>query len=272
MQPIKLFYFLWPFLAAAQTITKTSEKDTFFICYGKIAPEKVFGYDLVILEPQLYTVVEILEFKRRNQKVIGYISLTEVHPSANLYLPIKEYSFGENATWGSSYIAINKPMAQEIILKEVANIMSKGFDGLFMDNLDNASEWGVLREHKTSLVELIHKIKKKHSNAYLMQNSGLFLAEDLNEVSHSILVESVVTAYNFRDKQYAFRKKEETNQRLLELTKLKAQLKKPIYILEYADTTSMKIMVEDALASTKFSVEVAQIDLQNIPVFTSKNN
>lgn len=272
MRHIKLFYFLLPFLATAQNATKSPKTDSFFICYGKIMPEKVFGYDLVILESQLYNSEEIKQFKAQNNTVIGYISLTEIHPTSTLYDKIKNYTFGKNAIWGSYYIDIAKPQAREIIYQEVDNIMQKGFDGLFMDNLDNASQWGVLKDHKHSLVQLVKEIKKRHSSIYLMQNAGLFVAKDLKNITDSILIESILTAYNFEKSEYAFREGSSSNNLLQELTKLKKECKKQVYILEYAETEKMKKIVETSLSKTTFSYAVANIDLQNIPEFINTNN
>ncbi|MDP5231333.1 MAG: endo alpha-1,4 polygalactosaminidase [Cellulophaga sp.] len=272
MRHIKLFYFLLPFLATAQNATKSAKTDSFFICYGKIMPEKVFGYDVVILESQLYNTDEIKQFKAQNNTVIGYISLTEIHPTSTLYEKIKNYTFGKNDIWGSYYIDIAKPQAQEIIYQEVDSILQKGFDGLFMDNLDNASQWGVLKDHKCSLVQLVKEIKKRHSSIYLMQNAGLFVAKDLKNTTDSILIESVMTAYNFEKNEYAFREDTSKKNLLQELTTLKKECKKQIYILEYAASEKMKETIETSLSKTTFSFSVANIDLQHIPEFKNINN
>lgn len=271
MRHIKFIYFLLPFLATAQISNKQNNNDNFFICYGKIAPETVKGYHVVIIESQLFTAEEIAVFKKNNQKVVGYISLTEVHPTSTLYADLENFTFGKNEIWNSYYIDISKIQAQKVLLDEVSRMLKKGLDGLFLDNLDNVSEWGVLKSQKDTLVAFIKTINNTWESIYLIQNAGLFVSDELANSTDVILVESVVTLYDFEKKEYAYRAEVEKKNIIKNLKAIKKKNKQTIYILDYANEYAMKTKVENELSTLKMPFFIANIDLQNKPFFYNSN-
>ena len=107
MRPISIIYFLLPFLASSQIKEGYRLDKELFVCYGKIAPATVQGYDMVIIEAQHYSASEIETFKIYNHRVLAYISLTEVHQTADHFTDIKPFSFGKNENWNSRYIDIS---------------------------------------------------------------------------------------------------------------------------------------------------------------------
>ena len=137
-----------------------------FICYGKIAPETVKGYGLVILEAQHYSTQDIEVFKKHNHKVLAYLSLTEVHKTAVHYSAINPYTLGKNNNWDSYFIDISNNKAKKILLSLITDLSTKGFDGLFLDNLDNVSQWGQLKDKEADLLNLIKRIKRQNKKSY----------------------------------------------------------------------------------------------------------
>lgn len=264
MQLINIMYFLLPFLTSNSIHSNESLKDPIFICYGKISPESIKGYQIVVLESQHYNEKEIALFKKNNTKVLAYLSATEVNEYSFFYNDIKQYTLGNNNTWNSHYIDIKNPKAQQILLNAIETINKKGFNGLFLDNLDNVSKWGELPSQKNNLISFLQKIKKRNSNFYLIQNSGLFIAEELKNTINAILIESVVTKYNFKEKKYELRDEES---KTILLNNLKKVNKPPIFILEYADTKQMKERISKELKKIGYNYFIAQIDLQSIPEF-----
>lgn len=269
MRPISFIYFILPFLASSQINEDIRLDKELFICYGKITPEAAQGYDMVIIEPQLYSASEIKAFKRYNHKVLGYFSLTEVHHTAVHFSGIKAFTFGKNDNWNSSYIDISNKKAQDIILESIAKLAEKGLDGFFLDNLDNASEWGVLKNRKNDLVRLIKEIKRKHKQAILVQNAGLFVSKELKNTTDAILMESVFTLYDFQKKMYGYRDENSKLKMISELDDQKRALKKPIILVEYVADSLMKEVVEADLKDLGYSYFIANIDLQSTPKFTN---
>ncbi|MEE9364021.1 MAG: endo alpha-1,4 polygalactosaminidase [Cellulophaga sp.] len=268
MRLINIIYFLVPFLGSSQNTEAINLNKDLFICYGKISPEMIKGYGLVIIETQHYSALEIEIFKSNNETVLGYLSITEVHKSSFFYNEIKEYTIGENKNWGSSYLDISNVTCREVLFKVISKMIEKGVDGLFLDNLDNVSQWGNLKEKKEPLISFIKEIKDRNPSLYLMQNSGLFLNNELKKSTNSILVESLLTAYNFETRSYTFRDAALKKKLLKNLKKI---TNKSVYLVEYADELEMKNKIEEELKSIGFPYFIGNINLQTNPNFSTKN-
>ncbi|RKR14581.1 uncharacterized protein (TIGR01370 family) [Maribacter vaceletii] len=270
MQLISMFYFLLPFLGVSQMHTKdNSIQEKLFVCYGKVNPELVKGYALVIIESGHYSSSEIAVFNKNNKKVVAYLSLSEVNEYASFYKEIKPYTLGKNDTWNSHFIDIKNKNAQQVLLNEINRMQKKGVQGLFLDNLDNVSKWGNLYNQKEEFISFLKNLKSKNKDIYLVQNGGLFLAKDFKNITNAILIESVISSYNFEKKEYKLRDKVTKKQIVENLRATKKQVKKPIYIIEYAETLEMKTIINKELKKMGFSSFVGQIDLQTIPKFKS---
>ncbi|WP_158306084.1 endo alpha-1,4 polygalactosaminidase [Maribacter sp. HTCC2170] len=239
-----------------------------FICYGKISPAMVQGYELVVLEAQHYTSKEIELFKTNNSKVLGYLSVTEVNMSATHYEKIREYTFGQNVNWGSCFIDISDKKAQDILLTIANELVSKGLDGFFLDNLDNASQWGRLKGQKDNLLKLIGRIRQANPSLCIVQNSGLFVANQLKHITDAVVIESVFTDYDFKNKKYGYKYEQERTKIVKELKAFRKSLKKPLIIVEYVDNEVMRKTIETQLKELGFGYFIANIDLQTKPEFT----
>lgn len=267
MRPINIIYFVLPFLTSSQMAEDIQMDKELFICYGKISPEVVQGYNLVILEAQHYNYEEIAMFKAHNSKVVGYLSITEVHKSATHYEKINEYTFGQNLNWGSCFVDISEKKAQDILLSVSNELTLMGLDGFFLDNLDNASQWGKLKGQEENIVELVKRIRKKNPKSYIIQNSGLFVAKQLHHITDAIVIESVFTDYDFKEKKYGYKSEKYRAKIINELKALKKQINKPILLVEYAGDEVMRRTIEADLKELGFGYFIANIDLQTKPKF-----
>ncbi len=268
MRLTSIVYFLLPFLSENPPVKEWNKDRTpLFICYGRIEPSSLIGNELLILESQHYTTEEINLIKRQNKKVLAYLSLTEVNETAFFYHAMEPYILSKNAHWNSGYIDISNQNAQEILIKAADTILSKGFDGLFLDNLDNVGQWGSLAGNDTTLVKLIKQLKMMAPKSFLVQNSGLFLLEQLKHHIDAVVLESLITAYNFETKKYGLR---DIRARTTLSKKIKRTIKKvgkPIYLIEYADDLRLKKKAERTLKHLGYPYFIANIDLMAKPKF-----
>jgi len=268
MRLIKILYFLLPFLGASQAQSNEAiSGNKLFVCYGKINPELVKGYALVVLESEHYSSSEIAIFNKNNKKVVAYLSLSEVNVNASFYKEIEPLTFGENEIWNSCFIDIKNKKAQEILEKVITKIKEKGVQGLFLDNLDNVSKWGKLHNQKEDFIQFLSTIKRKNKGFYLVQNAGLFMAKELNSVTDAIVVESIVSSYNFKTKEYELRDKASKKQIIKNVKETKKQVKKSIYVIEYAESCKMRETILAELKKLGLSSFLGQIELQSIPKF-----
>ncbi|WP_291864633.1 endo alpha-1,4 polygalactosaminidase [Maribacter sp.] len=267
MRPINIIYLLLPFLGISQLQPKDTLVDKLFVCYGKVDPELIKGYELVVIESEHYTSSEIEIFNKNNKKVVAYISLSEANEYVSFYRHIEPFTLGKNDIWNSHFINIKDKKAQEILLKVISRIKQKGIQGLFLDNLDNVSKWGKLHDQKDEFITFLNKIKKDNEELYLVQNAGLFITNELKKITDAIVVESVISAYDFKKKEYALRDVNTKKEMVKSLKLARKKTTRPIYVIEYAETAKMKKKILQESLKLGFSAFVAQIDLQSIPKF-----
>ena len=272
MRLINMLLVIWPVLSVGELIYPTGATEkSLFVCYGKIDPNSVVGYKLVVLEAGHFNFDDIQVFKNNNEKVIAYISLTEVNENSHLFQELEPYCMGENTNWNSRIINIAHKGAKEVLLNEILKIENQGFDGVFLDNLDNVSHWGMLKGKEKELINLLETIRKKHPQFYLCQNSGIFLNGQLADLTDAIVIESLVTNYDFEKQDYVLREKESKKQMLKKIKHLKTTTDKPIYALEYTNEPVTMAKVAKELSSYKLQFYITQINLQYPSQFLKQN-
>lgn len=244
---------------------KTRTDKNILICYGKIDVTQIKNYDLLILEPNHYTKKEITLLKKFNTKVIAYISLTEVNKNAYNYNDFEKTILKDNPNWNSSYIDLKNKYAQNLIKNQVKELIEKGFNGLFLDNIDNVGLHGPHPEMKLELVSIIKSINKNYPSIYIVQNSGLDVLEDTYSYIDHITKESVFTDYSFETKQYKLKTKKDYLALCQKLKNLAKKYKKPIFFIEYADSLRLKKRILRRVKRSNFSCFIGTIDLQTIP-------
>jgi len=268
MRLIKILYFLLPFIGMSQAHTSEGKlMNKLFVCYGKVNPELVKGYTLVIIESEHYSSSEIAVFNKNNKKVVAYLSLSEVNKYASFYKDIAPYILEENNIWNSYLIDIQNKKAQQVLITVINRMKQKGVQGLFLDNLDNVSKWGKLHKQKGAFLNFLENIRKNNKNLFLVQNAGLFITKELKTITDAIVVESVVSSYDFNTKTYKLRDSK-TKKEFIKNIKLSREIvAKPIYVIEYAETLEMKNSITREIKKLGFSSFVGQIELQSIPNF-----
>lgn len=244
---------------------KTRTDENILICYGKVDVTQIKNYDLLILEPNHYTKKEITLLKKFNTKVIAYISLTEVNKNARNYNDFEKVILKDNLNWNSSYIDLKNKYAQNLIKTQVKKLIEKGFNGLFLDNIDNVGLHGPHPEMKLELVSIIKFINKNYPDIYIVQNSGLDVLEETHSYIDHIAKESVFTDYNFQKKEYKLRAKKDYSVLFKQLKTLGKKYKKPIFCIEYTDSLRLKTKILRRIKRANFSCFIGTIDLQAIP-------
>jgi len=236
--------------------------------YADVYPDDVSGYDYVILESAHFSTADIAKIKENNDVVLAYVSLGEVNEAAAHYPDIKEFTFGENKLWNSYFIDIDNKQTSSILLDIFElNIKEKGFDGMFLDNIDNYTIYGPTPSRKEALIEFLAMIKKKFPQAHLMQNAGLLILDETCPYINSLAIESVATAYDFETVEYKLRQQEEFLTIMEQLENAHTKYELPIILIEYADTTRLFNEIMERISFTEWPIFIGGIELQNIPQF-----
>ncbi|WP_435264182.1 endo alpha-1,4 polygalactosaminidase [Tenacibaculum sp. nBUS_03] len=246
-----------------------SKQSNVFLCYGKVPIYKIINYDYVILEASHYSISEVSVLKKNNKHIICYLSLGEFNKYTSFYNEAKSFKLlGKNEVWDSYYLDLSKKSLQKILLKDIASkIVKKGFDGLFLDNIDNYCTYGKQKHKQKDLLDFLTLIKKKFPSIYLMQNAGLEIIDKTNSLINSIAIESIITNYNFKSKEYFFREKQQSKEKIFQIKAIQKKYNIPFIIIEYTDKTKDKRKIARKLRRYKWNVFIGQIDLQSKPKF-----
>ncbi len=214
--------------------------------------------------------------KARGVTVFGYVSLGEAETSRSHYRAVAESGvlLGPNPDWPDArYVDLRKPAWQKLLLDEIIpGILAKGFDGLFLDTLDDAGfleHADPVRYHGMvdAAAALIRAVHARYPNIPLMLNRaydvGVLVAPDLD----SVLAESLASTYDFKTKRYRLHTSADMKWglgRVAEMRERNPQLS--LYSLDYWDLADRKGVrwLYDRERRAGFIPYVATIDLQRV--------
>ncbi|ALM74349.1 endo alpha-1,4 polygalactosaminidase [Thermococcus barophilus] len=250
---------------------------SFAVYYGDVSPtniDELSKFNLLILSP-LVEENYIKELKSKNIIVVGYLSLATIggwEPWAG-EVP-DSVIIGHWETWNERETDFSSPQWRDIVLnKAVPYILSKGFDGVFLDNLDYVDKYPEKRE---AMVELIKAIREKYPDIVIVANRGFSIAEEITPYVDYILFEDFITYYDFNGNKYKIYQDADLQWVLAQAEMLK-KLKVKVLALSYADLDNEKQVEEFSKIVCKyageygFEVYMADITLQRIGLNPCEN-
>ena len=203
--------------------------------------QKFRDYKVIVFDSDYHP--EIGPLTTSDKILLGYISIGEVEKQRSYFAEVKKQDilFQENKYWpGSYFVDVRDPRWAKRVLEDlIPKILLKGYNGIFLDTLDNLAE--LERQDPIEYegmveagVNLVKAIRMHYPEIKIMMNRGYELLPDLAHTIDMELGESIYTDYNFETKTYQ-RVEEELYQNQVRVLK-KAQKKNPkleIYTLDY---------------------------------------
>ena len=248
--------------------TKKSTKldiDSYAVYYGNGKVEALSNFDLVILEPENYSKDEIEKLKRSGTVVLAYLSLGEVNKDRWFFKEVKACLIGKNPTWQSYYVNISCKAWRDVILNEVIpQLISKGFDGLFLDTVDVVDVFPNMRD---DMIKLILEIRDRYPNLILIQNRGFSILDETVRYIDGVLFECFTTHYNWTSKKYEIWGGEELRwieNQAERLAKLKEEYGILVLTLDYAESKELKDVCIQHARKFGFVPFVSTINLNRI--------
>lgn len=178
--------------------------------YGaRTDPAQARRYDLLVLEPGHGRPPATL--KRPGAVAIGYLSLGEVEKRrpAAAALAAAGALFAPNPHWPDArYADLRHPRWRaEVLDRLVPAILAQGYDGVFIDTLDNAE--AMERDDpvgRAGMVEaaatLIQAIHARYPEAVIVINRGYAVLPKVAGVIDGVLGEAMATRWNFATHRY----------------------------------------------------------------------
>ena len=231
-------------------------------------------YSLVVLDRQYHP--PLLPLQDAGKTVFGYISMGEVNENRPEYQMVNDWGIlrGENPFWpGSQFVDVRDRRWAKLILEQIVpEILQRGFDGLFLDTLDNPVE---LERRDPSgnagmtaaAARLVRALKVHWPDVPVILNRGYGLLPEVTDHIDYILGESVYADYDFETKSYKLVETDLYRQQVSILKDAMARNRElTVLTLDYWDPadTAMLRQIYEVQRENGFSPYVATIDLDVI--------
>lgn len=252
-------------LNSKQVHPTNEQLEPFAISFGKETNLEEIGatYKLIIVEPDQFDKIETDSLNNASNKLLAYVTLGEVDRSRWYYPLLEEQGFlGVNENWDSPYIDLADSTSRAILLNQVIpNIMIKGYDGLFLDTIDAVAPYTERKHLQPYMVDLIKDIRTNYPEAYIIQNAGLFLLDEVHNSINAVLVEDVATSYNFNEETYNLRAQQEYEDKITEINNLSNTYNLPFLIVEYAEENELVDLTKSRLDEFSYPYFISTIEL-----------
>ncbi|AZB43961.1 glycosyl hydrolase [Bacillus sp. FJAT-42376] len=163
---------------------------TYKIFYDAPTPsiiKKMQAYDLVIIEPLLYTKTQIETIKKQGTKVFGYINSMEADNWNTAFMQkLTPEDFYQQSTqkyyiqqWDSYLMNMSSPHFRQLLLSEIgAQVAAKNMDGVFFDTVGNIDDYfsdqpAELAKQRSGLEQLLKSVKTMYPSLGIIQNWGI---------------------------------------------------------------------------------------------------
>lgn len=131
-----------PAAAAAPAHPLLTDAATFALAIGDgaqapAAQARLAAHDVVVLDGELATARQVAALRARGVVVLAYLSIGTIERYRSWYPAVRAYRLDLWGDWGEWYAAVGRRGFRDAIAGRVApRILRKGFDGLFLDNVD----------------------------------------------------------------------------------------------------------------------------------------
>ena len=169
----------WPALVLARPPNAFSKRalDPFVVYYGEFADPAIADYALAVLDG----TVDGRALQHPDTTFLGYVSVGEVASYQPQYDEVrKEGILGEvNPNWPDSrFVDMRSELWHRRVLDElVPDLLAKGFDGVFLDTLDNAEHLEAVdplgfRGMVRGAARLVDEMRRRYADVPIMINRG----------------------------------------------------------------------------------------------------
>jgi len=163
-------------------------------------------FDLVVVDGESAAARKVAAIKRSSDGlVLAYLDVGTIESYRGWYNAAKPFRLDYWGDWGEWYANVNAGGFRSLILRRVAPAMlSKGFDGLFLDNTDMTETHPVQKPGMLTLVAWLSRLVRARGKLLMAQN-GASANWPLRRFYDGINFEDVSFSYDF-DRHAYFRR------------------------------------------------------------------
>ncbi len=192
---------LFGILAGARSARASAEPQCRFVVYYGLDAEAPIGeFDIAVLEAE--APAGLLARRGRGARLLGYVSMGEVHAGRAYHADVRAAGLllGPNPNWPDAFfVDMRAAMWERLLLDRIVpDILARGFDGIFLDTLDDAEhlEQQDARRY-AGMVEaaagLVRRMRRRFPGTPIMINRGYAVLPHVPGQFDMLLGESVRT-------------------------------------------------------------------------------
>ncbi len=230
-------------------------------------PDALAGQDLVILDPDAYDASDLAQLRQAGVLALGYVNIGEVEAWRTFADRVDpDWVLGENPNWpGHQFVDARAPGWQRLVVDHVsARAVAAEFDGLFLDMADVAAP-SLFPETAPGVVATIRALRERYPTHLLVMNRGLFLLDAVGSDVDGLLVEGVWGRLDLEAGTTIRTPAPETQRLLRALDAFRASTGGAVFVLDYADTDSLRDHVIQSARRARLPVFVGTAALSDLP-------
>ena len=188
-----------------------SQSVPWLVYYNDKAPlDALMAYDLLILDSQYHPPLAPLS--GRGKTLYGYLSVGEVERHRPHFAAVEAEGLvlEENRNWEGSFFVDGRDgrWTERVVEDLVPAILESGFDGVFLDTLDNPlylqeREPDVYAGMVDAAANLVEAIRAHHPSIRIIVNRAYGILDRIAPFIDGVLGESVYASYDFETKTYS---------------------------------------------------------------------
>lgn len=179
-------------------------------------------FDLVVIDGELASSQLISALHTSGTLVLGYLSVGTIERGRSWYRRVRSFRLDFWEDFGEWYANVAARRYRQILLTEVLPpILDKGFDGLFLDNIDMVETHTELRRGMKALVKAIHNTVTADGKLLFAQNGDSIIGSYLSYLD-GWNREDVSFTYDFTRRRYRAVGARQTGQALRAIAHLRS--------------------------------------------------
>jgi uncharacterized protein (TIGR01370 family) len=182
-------------------------------------------FGLVVVDGELATAGEVAGLRARKTVVLAYLSVGTIEKWRSWYRRLKPYRLEAWADWKDEWFAdVSRAGLRRQIVRRIApSILAKGFDGLFLDNVDmiETRDHAAQRPGMRKLVLALSDLVRGQGRLLFTQNGHWGLRKlGLLDAIDGWNREDVTWGYDFDRRRYVHQRSGATRAALAELAEM----------------------------------------------------
>lgn len=133
--------------------------------------ERLGGSDLVVIDGESASPEQVAAVRETGAVVVGYLSVGTIEPWRGWYGEVAQHTLEYWPEWDEYYADVSAEEYRATVADEIAPaLLGKGFDGLFLDNVDMVESHPEQAGGMRALIEALSALVREDGGVLLAQN------------------------------------------------------------------------------------------------------